>query len=171
MPKEIDFKPYCSKSYKMMWDDGKLKDGLTLGFKIKNMNEYTPGRQFTATGSAAPMRFGVIAPNAIFHFCDNAVDTLMWYWLVFDFLDFDAPTVNFFEVKPLDSVYKNRAPDETYLWQCGTNKLEIVCKTSLAQVARDAMMEIQQNRAEIIARYPHLNMERYIIKIQRQAGR
>ena len=154
-----------------MWDDGNLKDGLTLGFKIKNMNEYTPGRQFTATGSAAPMRFGVIAPNAIFHFCDNAVDTLMWYWLVFDFLDFDAPTVNFFEVKPLDSVYKNRAPDETYLWQCGTNKLEIVCKTTLSQVARDAMMEIQQNRAEIIARYPHLNMERYIKKIKRQAGR
>ena len=171
MQQKINSQPYYSKSYKMTWRDGNIIDGLTSAFNIQDKKEYTPGRQFTAKHTGRNTGFGVRAPVPIFHFCDNAVDTLMWYWLVFDFLDFDAPTINFFEVKPLSDVYKNRAPDETCLWQCGTNKLEIVCQTSLAQVARDAMLEIQENKAEIIARYPHLNMERYIMKINRQAKR
>ena len=169
MQQKTNFKPYYSKSYKMTWRDDGLVDGLSSAFNIQDNKEYTPGRQFTAQYINRGSGFGVQAPVPIFHFCDNAVDTLMWYWEVFDFMDYDAPVIHFFEIKPLAPVFKNQAPDETMLWQCGTNKLEIVRETSLQQVAKDACAEIEQNKSEIIARYPHYNMDMYIKKIIRCA--
>lgn len=37
-------KPYYQKSYKMMFKDTHIIDGLTRAFNIQNMSEYTPGR-------------------------------------------------------------------------------------------------------------------------------
>lgn len=167
--KHISQEYKMTKSYKMMWRDGLIVDGLSHSFDIKNFAEYTPGRQFVAQSGHSYERFGVRASKPVFHFCDNAIDTLMWYWQVFDFMDYDAPTIHFFEIKPLAPVFKNQAPDETMLWQCGTNKLEIIRETSLQQVAKDACVEIEQNKSEIIARYPHYNMDMYIKKIIRCA--
>ena len=158
----------------MMWNTGNIKDGVTGGFDIKDFKEYTPGRQFVAKGSHEPHGpFGIRTNVPVFHFCNNAVDTLMWYWEVFDFMDWDKPTpaIQFFEIKPLDKIYRSRVNDETMLWQCGTNKFEIVRHTNLKNVAEDACKEILHDTAEIICRYSHYDMMDYIKKIQKQAGR
>ncbi|MBQ8686336.1 MAG: hypothetical protein IJ517_01080 [Alphaproteobacteria bacterium] len=168
------FKEVCfSKSYKMMWlTKMGLGDQTTTGFNIKSMSEYFPGRQFVAKGNPArptSNRFGVIANEPVFHFCDNAVDTLMWYWEVFSFFDDEGPIINFFEIKPLAKVFKNRAPDETMLYQCGTNSFEIVKRTNIQCVAQDACKEIENNHQKIIDRYPNYDMKDFILRIKRQA--
>ena len=168
-PNEI----YFSKSYKMMWLSKQgIIDGTTNGFKIKSMSEYFPGRQFVAKSDPdrpTLNRFGVIANEPVFHFCDNAVDTLMWYWEVFSFLDDQEPTINFFEIKPLSRFFKNRAPDETMLFQCGTNSFEIVKQTNIQCVAQDACKEIENNPQRIIDRYPNYDMRDFILQIKKQA--
>lgn len=162
-------KPLMTKSYKMMWRDPFIIDGLSAAFNITDFKEYTPGRQFVAKFKDTYERFGVLASVPVFHFCDNALDILMWYWEVMDFFEDTEKTIHFFEIKPHGKVYKNRVPDETRLWQCGCNKIEIVKETTLAQVAQDACKEIAQNPTEIIARYPHYDMIAYCAKIKNQA--
>ena len=164
-------KPYFTKSYKMMFKDKYESDCMTYGFNIKDMSEYAPGRQFVAKNKFNHSRFGVDAPVPVFHFCDNAIDTLLWYWEVFDFMDEEYPVVNFFEIKPLAKVYKNRSPDELMLYQCGTNKIEIVRHTSLTEVATDAMREIENGFINIILKYPHFDMLEYKARIAKQAQR
>lgn len=161
---------YCSKSYKMVWPAYSLRDKFSASFNIKNAAEYTPGRQFVAKPIGDCFTgFCVHSKEAVLHFCDNAVDTLMWYWEVFDFIDYETPQITFLEIKPIGTVYRNQVPDETELWQCGVNKIEIVRHTDIKQVAQDACKEIEQNKDEIIARYPIHNMRRYIAKIKRTA--
>ena len=164
-------KPYFTKSYKMMFKDTHIRDGLTRAFNIQNMSEYTPGRQFVASMDGNLSYFGVNTSVPIFHFCDNAIDTLLWYWEVFDFMDEEYPVVNFFEIKPLAKVYKNRSPDELMLYQCGTNKIEIVRHTSLTEVATDAMREIENGFINIILKYPLFDMLEYKERIAKQAQR
>ncbi len=166
--KKIDFKQlYYTKSYKMVWPESDLPDGLSVAFKIKKLAEYTPGRQFVANPRNNYLgRFGVQANEPIFHYCDNAVDILMWYWNVFNFIDYDSPMIGFLEIKPIGTIYKNRTPDETELWQCGVNKIEIVKHTNIKQVAQDACQEIAQNQDEIISRYKNYEMARFIAKIK-----
>ena len=79
--------------------------------------------------------------------------------------------VNFFEIKPLAKVYKNRSPDELMLYQCGTNKIEIVRHTTLKEVAIDAMREIENGFINIILKYPHFDMLEYKARIAKQAQR
>ncbi|MDW2958579.1 MAG: hypothetical protein R8M37_02110 [Alphaproteobacteria bacterium] len=169
--KNTDFEEiYAAKSYKMVWPADSLPDGLSISFNIKSTEEYTPGRQFTAIPRKNYFGgFGVRATEPVFHFCDNAVDMLLWYWEVYDFIDYDTPTITFLEIKPIGTIYKNQAPDKTELWQCGANQIEIVRHTNIKQVAQDACKEIAQNQDEIIARYPNHNMVRYIAKIKRIA--
>lgn len=155
-----------TKSYKMLWNCDMGIDPVTAGFGITKWAEYTPGRRFVAKQVGTNFdAFAVRAPEPIFHFCDNAVDILMWYWEVFDFgLD-----VHFVEIKPVGTVYKNRANDETALWQCGVNKFEFVRHTTIKEVAQDACREIDAKRSEIISRYPQYNMQQVIRRIKRIA--
>lgn len=155
-----------TKSYKMLWNCDMGIDPVTAGFGITKWAEYTPGRCFVAKQVGTNFdAFAVRAPEPIFHFCDNAVDILMWYWEVFDFgLD-----VHFVEIKPVGTVYKNRANDETALWQCGVNKFEFVRHTTIKEVAQDACREIDAKCSEIIARYPQYNMQQVIRRIKRSA--
>ncbi len=162
-------KVYCSKSYKMMWCDVFMKDAMSQGFGIKDISEYAPGRQFTAIETGQFKEVGTQAEEPVFHYCDNAVDTLMWYWEMFDFVDCGGQKLYFFEIKPLSQKYKSRTPVDPKLWQCGANKIEILKQTTLKQVAMDACKEIEQNRDEIIKRYPNHDMNKYIERIVAQA--
>ena len=162
-------KPLLTKSYKMVWPSASTPDGLSHAFNIKDLKEYTPGRQFVAESKYNFNHFGIQAPTPVFHYCDNAVDTLMWYWEVFNFFDDLEPTIHFFEIQPHGKIYKNRAPDETMLWQCGCNKIEIIKEISMQQLMTDAYKEIQQKQEEIITRYPHYDMVAYCQQIKKQA--
>ncbi len=164
-------KPLYSKSYKMVWPEaGPLKDGLSWSCNFDKMSQFYPGQVFLAKRAENHSnRFGVLAQKPVFHFCDNAVDTLLWFWEVFDCLDDDKPVVNFLEIKPMGRIYKNQAPDETQLWQCGVNQFKVMRKVDIKRVAQDACKEIEHSYQEIIARYPHYDMIEYIQKIKRQA--
>ena len=146
-------------------------------YNISEIDNIYPGQRFVSHGKAIEWcqkysKSGTPSPGItlqtaipMIHFCDNAVDILMWYWEVFDFgLD-----VHFVEIKPVGTVYKNRANDETALWQCGVNKFEFVRHTTIKEVAQDACREIDAKCSEIIARYPQYNMQQVIRRIKRSA--
>jgi len=122
------------------------------------------GRQIVASPGITPC--GICAPEPVFHFCDNAIDCLMWYWEFEGAFDDNGSTL-FYEIKPCSRVYKSRCPDETQLFQCGANRITYVRKLTLPQIYLHAQIEVKRNRKEIIARYPNYEMKRLIASIPR----
>jgi len=122
------------------------------------------GQQIIASSGWTPC--GIVAPEPVFHFCDNAIDCLMWYWEFNGAFDCNGPTL-FYEVKPNSSVYKSRCPDETQLYQCGANRITYVRRLTLPQIYFRAQLEVKRNRKEIITRYPNYEMGRLIAAIPR----
>jgi len=137
--------------YKIIWPfDRKIK--LNMFPEI--------GRQMIASPGWTPC--GIVAPEPVFHFCDNAIDSLMWYW-EFDYGD----KMVFYEIKPNSCIYKSRCPDETQLYQCGANRITYIRRLTLPQMYLRALIEANKNRSEIIARYPNYEMGHLLASIPR----
>lgn len=101
----------------------------------------------------------------LIHFCDNAIDMLMWYWVGMD----DMPSyqeVYFYEIIPCVPYYKGRCIDNNDLFQCGATHIRIKKQLSTGDVMRIALSEIDKNPDEIINRYPNHNMLKIMMRIR-----
>ena len=122
--------------------------------------------RFDASGQVCP-GVPVFSQEPVIHFCDNAIDLLMWYYK-----GWDGPVYNetyFFEVEPIGAIYKNQCNDKNHFWQCGANKIKIVRQVSFGELLRVASDEIKQNLDEIINRYPEHNMLKLILHVKNNA--
>lgn len=146
-------------------------------YNISDIDEIYPGRRFVSHGKRFEwcLRYnksGVPRPGItlqtdipMIHFCDNAIDLLMWYYVGMG-LASPWQEIYFFEVKPLSPVHKQRCNDKNKLYQCGAWHVEIVKPMTMGDILRVADQEIQNNTEEIINRYPDKNMLKLIMHIQ-----
>lgn len=150
---------------------------FTDTYNITSPEDLYPTRRFYARGR----RFdwcshtdadGFLAPDVcvwnahpLIHFCDNAIDMLMWYWVGMD----DYPSfseVYFYEIVPSLPYYKERCNDKNQFFQCGARAIQVIRQLSTGDVMRIAAREIESDMDEIIHRYPDQNMMKYIMRIR-----
>ena len=126
------------------------------------------GQQFTAKSfdkDAIEANVALNAPEFVLHFCDKAIDTLMWMDCCMNSGLFKT-NAKVYEIKPLSFVYKQQCNDKNALWQCGANKIEFVCQLDKIDLLRDAVAETDRDFSKIIMRYPNRNMLKMIMDIQ-----
>lgn len=142
-------------------------------YHINSIDDIYPGQVFIARGKpfewcqdldddlypkpAVP----VFTAEPVIHFCDNAIDTLMWYFTgLGDNISFYE--AYFLEVVPTIPVYKQVCIDENKLWQCGARAIKVIRHVPYGEMLRIADKEIKRNRVGIINRYPNKNMFKLI---------
>lgn len=146
-------------------------------YNIADINDVYPGQRFVSRGKpyewcqiysksgAAQPGLALQTQVPMIHFCDNAIDLLMWYYVgIQDALPYQE--IYFFEIKPLSPVHKQRCNDKNKLYQCGAWHIEITQPLTMADILRLADQEIQNNIDEIINRYPDQNMLKLIVHVQ-----
>ena len=146
-------------------------------YKIADINDVYPGQRFVSRGKlyewcqkysksgAAQPGLALQTQVPMIHFCDNAIDLLMWYYVgIQDALPYQE--IYFFEIKPLSPVHKQRCNDKNKLYQCGAWHIEITQPLTMGDILRLADQEIQNNIDEIINRYPDQNMLKLIVHVQ-----
>ncbi len=99
------------------------------------------------------------------HFCDNAIDLLMWYIVGLGEANW-FNEVYFYEIIPMLPYCKQRCNDKNNLFQCGAPGIKIVRQLTIGDVFRIANKEIKKNIKEIINRYPNQNMMKLILCVQ-----
>lgn len=146
-------------------------------YNISDINDIYPGQRFVSRGKRfewcqSYSKSGAARPGVtlqtrapMIHFCDNAIDLLMWYYIG---MGITSPyqEIYFFEIKPLSPVHKQRCNDKNKLYQCGAWHIEITQPLTMGDILRLADQEIQNNIDEIINRYPDQNMLKLIVHIQ-----
>ena len=146
-------------------------------YNISEIEELYHGRRFVSRGkrfewcqkysksgrASAGLTLQTDIP--MIHFCDNAIDLLMWYYKGMSPVS-PYQEIYFFEIKPLSPVHKQRCNDKNKLYQCGAWHIEIVQPLTMGDILRAADLEIQQNMEEIINRYPDQNMLKLIMHVQ-----
>ncbi len=146
-------------------------------YNISEIDDIYPGRRFVSRGkpfewcqnysdSGIPTP-GITLQNPVpmIHFCDNAIDLLMWYRIGMKSIS-PWQEVYFFEILPLSPVHKQTCNDKNKLYQCGAWHIEIIRQITIGEIFRIASQEIKDNIDEIINRYPDQNMMKIILYIQ-----
>lgn len=146
-------------------------------YNIRDVDDIYPGRRFVSRGklydwcaifdNSGYRQRGLSIHYAVplIHFCDNAIDLLMWYYVSMK-QSLPYSEVYFFEIKPLAPVHKERCIDKDGLYQCGAHTIEIVKQLSFGDILRIADQEIDKKRDKIIKRYPEQNMFKLIKYVQ-----
>mgnify|MGYP003307134257 CR=1 FL=1 len=104
----------------------------------------------------------------LIHFCDNAIDLLMWYKIGLHDENWFRE-IYFYEITPSLPYYKERCKDKNRLFQCGARGIKIIRHLTMDDVLRIAKKEINNNIEEIINRYPDQNMMKLILYVQENA--
>lgn len=146
-------------------------------YNISEIDDIYPGQRFVSRGkefewcqkyskSGKPSP-GITLQTVIpmLHFCDNAVDLLMWYLVGMKSMS-PWQEIYFFEIEPLSPVHKQRCNDKNQFFQCGAQNIEIKKQLTMGDILRIADQEITENIDEIINRYPNQNMMKIILHIQ-----
>ena len=141
--------------------------------KVSDWDELLPGHLFTCPGrdykwcisEDLEPGVGILSEIPVFHFCDNALDTVLWHKYL------STRTPEFFtapyEIRPRTKVYKERSRDDVGLYQCGSYAIEIVRPITMGKLERRAIAEFESDPSAAIFRYPNINILYHILEMKK----
>lgn len=139
------------KYYKVIFI-GSMRQGSLFAqtFGVRGLVDLPDGRRFyaqTTTAYDMDRKCEIASPVPLIHFCDNALDALLWRDIVFEQERY------VFEVRPIGDVVKSVCNDKNGLYQCGAPGIELVKVIKEGELEQLAQREIADNPDAAIARY------------------
>lgn len=139
-----------NRFYKVIFIGDMHSDSLfALTFGIHGLTDLKPGRKFMATHKYTSVdieKYAIPSPVPLIHFCDNAVDTLLWRQ-IFGHVRY------VFEIQPIGPITYDICKDHNRLQQCGAPGIELkqlVTENGLINLAK---AEMAVNPDRIINQY------------------
>lgn len=147
------------KYYKIITSKSIFKDS----YNILDIRSIPFGTRFVAQKPKNPSRVILNSNMPVIHFCDSAVNTMLWYSFIFDgciepwLLEMVGICHDtcIYEIKPVSPVIYGVCRDEYHLYQCGANIVEFGEKIPVEQVVRNAVKEYKKHKIRMYTMYKH----------------
>ena len=130
-------------------------------FGVRGLADLTRGRMFHADASRVQSQmpeYVIQSPVPLIHFCDNALDTLLWCKLF-------GHVRYVFKIKPIGDVQRAVCNDNIGLYQCGAPGIELKRRISEEKLIKLARREVSRDIDAAVARYAAPSLQNYIRRL------
>ncbi len=131
-------------------------------FHIRGLSDLWTGRCFEATNicMSGSQECMIQAPYPVIHFCDNALDALLWRGLF-------GHVRYVFEIEPIGQVFREKCNDQNGLYQCGARGIKLQKLITEDGLIKLAQAHVYKDPKASIDRYTNVAIKDYIYKLCR----